>query len=40
LTGKFLVAQGRLTSVPSATQIAVHIDISFIKKALAGGCPS
>ncbi len=39
-TGKFLVSQGRLTSVPSAAQIAQHVDITFIKKALAGGCPS
>jgi NitT/TauT family transport system substrate-binding protein len=39
-TGKFLVAQGRLTAVPTAAQIASHIDITFIKKALAGGCPS
>jgi ABC-type taurine transport system substrate-binding protein len=39
-TGTFLVAQGRLTSAPSAAQIASHIDITFIKKALAGGCPS
>jgi taurine transport system substrate-binding protein len=39
-TGKFLVSQGRLTSAPSAAQIAAHIDITFIKKALAGGCPS
>jgi taurine transport system substrate-binding protein len=40
LTAKFLVSQGRLTSVPSAAQIAAHIDISFIKKAVAGDCPS
>jgi ABC-type taurine transport system substrate-binding protein len=40
LTGKFLVSQGRLASVPPAAQIAAHIDITFIKKALAGGCPS
>ncbi len=39
-TATFLVAQGRLTSVPSAAQIAQHIDITFIKKALSGGCPS
>ena len=39
-TGKFLVSQGRITSVPSAAQIAAHIDITFIKKALAGDCPS
>ena len=40
LTAKFLVTQGRLTTVPSAAQIAQHIDITFIKKALAGDCPS
>jgi NitT/TauT family transport system substrate-binding protein len=39
-TGTFLVAQGRITSAPSAAQIAAHVDITFIKKALAGGCPS
>ena len=39
-TARFLVAQGRLTSVPSAAQIAQHVDITFIKKALAGGCTS
>ncbi|MGD0241605.1 MAG: ABC transporter substrate-binding protein [Streptosporangiaceae bacterium] len=39
-TGQFLVSQGRLTSAPSAAQIAQHIDITFIKKALAGACPS
>jgi taurine transport system substrate-binding protein len=39
-TGKFLVAQGRLTSAPTAAQIAPHIDISFVQKALAGGCAS
>ena len=39
-TAQFLVSQGRLTSVPTAAQIAAHIDITFIKKALAGGCPS
>ena len=39
-TAQFLVTQGRLTSVPSAAQIAAHIDITFVKKALAGGCPS
>jgi hypothetical protein len=26
--------------VPSATQIAQHVDITYIKKALAGGCSS
>jgi len=39
-TGKFLVAQGRLTTAPTAAQIAAHVDITFIKKALAGGCPA
>ena len=39
-TGNFLVSQGRLTSAPSAAQIAAHIDNTFITKALAGGCPS
>jgi hypothetical protein len=39
-TGKFLVDQGRLTSAPTAAQIASHIDNTFIKKALAGGCSS
>jgi NitT/TauT family transport system substrate-binding protein len=39
-TGQFLVGQGRLTSAPTAAQIASHIDNTFIKKALAGGCPS
>jgi len=39
-TGKFLVDQGRLSSAPSAAQIARHVDITFIKKALAGGCSS
>jgi taurine transport system substrate-binding protein len=39
-TARFLVSQGRLTSVPTAAQIAAHIDITFIQKALAGDCPS
>jgi ABC-type taurine transport system substrate-binding protein len=37
-TGRFLVGQGRLPSAPSATVIAAHVDPSFVKKALAGGC--
>jgi taurine transport system substrate-binding protein len=39
-TGQFLVAQGRLTAAPSAAQIAAHVDITFIKKALSGACTS
>ena len=39
-TAQFLVAQGQLSSVPSAAQIAAHIDITFIKKALSSGCTS
>ncbi|HEY2279566.1 MAG TPA: ABC transporter substrate-binding protein, partial [Streptosporangiaceae bacterium] len=39
-TGQFLVGQGRLTSAPTAAEIASHIDNTFIKKALAGGCSS
>jgi NitT/TauT family transport system substrate-binding protein len=38
LTAKFLVGQGRLTSAPSAATLAAHVDSSFVKKALAGGC--
>ena len=37
-TGQFLVKQGRLNSAPTAAQIATHIDPTFVKKALAGGC--
>jgi taurine transport system substrate-binding protein len=39
-TAKFLITQGRLSTAPTAAQIAAHVDISFLKKALAGGCPS
>jgi hypothetical protein len=39
-TAQLLVSQGRLASVPSSAQIASHIDITFIKKDLAGDCPS
>ena len=38
LTAKFLVGQGRLTSAPSSAVLATHVDSSFVKKALAGGC--
>jgi taurine transport system substrate-binding protein len=37
-TGQFLVGQGRLTAAPSAAVIAAHVDPTFVKKALAGGC--
>jgi taurine transport system substrate-binding protein len=37
-TGKFLVGQGRLTSAPSASVVATHVDPTFVKKALAGDC--
>jgi taurine transport system substrate-binding protein len=37
-TAQFLVGQGRLTSVPSASVLASHVDPTFVKKALAGGC--
>lgn len=38
LTGAFLVGQGRLTTAPTASVIASHIDSQFIKNALAGDC--
>jgi taurine transport system substrate-binding protein len=37
-TGQFLVGQGRLTSAPTASVIATHVDPTFAKKALAGDC--
>ena len=37
-TGQFLVGQGRLPAAPTAATIAAHVDPTFIKKALAGGC--
>jgi NitT/TauT family transport system substrate-binding protein len=37
-TAKFLVGQGRIRSVPSDAELARHVDSSFIKRALAGGC--
>jgi taurine transport system substrate-binding protein len=37
-TGQFLVGQGRLPSVPSAAQLAAHVDPTFVKKALSGAC--
>jgi taurine transport system substrate-binding protein len=40
LTGRFLVGQGRLSSAPSASVVAAHVDPAFVKKALAGDCSS
>jgi taurine transport system substrate-binding protein len=40
LTGRFLVGQGRLTSVPPPSVLATHVDSTFVKKALAGDCSS
>jgi NitT/TauT family transport system substrate-binding protein len=37
-TAQFLVGQGRLTSAPSVSVLASHVDPTFVKKALAGGC--
>jgi NitT/TauT family transport system substrate-binding protein len=37
-TAQFLVGQGRLTAVPPVATIAAHVDPTFIKKALSGGC--
>jgi hypothetical protein len=38
LTAAFLKKQGTTQSVPTQEQIAQHIDDSYVKKALAGGC--
>ena len=37
-TAQFLLGQGRIKSVPSATALAQHVDSSFVQKALSGGC--
>lgn len=37
-TGQFLVQQGRLSTSPTAVQIAAHIDPTFVKNALNGDC--
>jgi NitT/TauT family transport system substrate-binding protein len=37
-TAKFLVGQGRIKTVPSDAELARHVDSSFVKKALSGGC--
>lgn len=38
LTAQFLKDQGRVTTVPSAQQIASHLDPSYVKQALKDGC--
>ena len=38
LTGQFLVDQGRTKTVPSADDIASHLDSSYVKQALKDGC--
>jgi taurine transport system substrate-binding protein len=38
LTGQFLKAQGRVTSVPTAAQIGSHIDPSYVQQAVKDGC--
>jgi taurine transport system substrate-binding protein len=37
-TAQFLLGQGRIKTVPSATVLAAHVDSSFVDKALRGGC--
>jgi taurine transport system substrate-binding protein len=37
-TGQFLVQQGRLTTAPTAAEIAGHVDPTFVKNALNGDC--
>jgi NitT/TauT family transport system substrate-binding protein len=37
-TGQFLLGQGRVKSVPSKQVLADHVDSSFVRKALSGGC--
>ncbi|HJQ06724.1 MAG TPA: ABC transporter substrate-binding protein [Nocardioides sp.] len=38
LTAQFLVDQGRVSTVPTAAQIADHLDASYVKQALKDGC--
>ncbi len=40
LTAQFLKDQGRVTSVPSESQIAAHLDASYAQQALKDGCNS
>lgn len=37
-TGEFLVQQGRLSTAPTAAEIAPHVDPTFVKNALNGDC--
>ncbi len=37
-TGQFLVRQGRLSTAPAAAEVAAHVDPTFVKNALNGGC--
>jgi taurine transport system substrate-binding protein len=37
-TAQFLLGQGRIKAIPSTTVLAAHVDSSFVKKALSGGC--
>jgi ABC-type taurine transport system substrate-binding protein len=37
-TAQFLLGQGRIKTIPSDKVLAAHVDSSFVKKALAGGC--
>ena len=38
LTARFLKSQGRVSTTPSAQQIAQHLDASYVKQALKDGC--
>ena len=40
LTAQFLKDQGRVKTVPTAAQIASHIDSSYVEQALKDGCAS
>ena len=37
-TAQFLLGQGRIKTIPSNDVLAAHVDSSFVKKALSGGC--
>lgn len=39
-TAQFLVGQGRIPSAPSNALLAAHVDPTFVKEALSGGCSS